>query len=163
MASRAWISIPCGSSASPSVRPWSKPTSSEMGLVSRSFVLGPFATNAYLVTCENTDDTAVIDVGFEPERVVQVVEREKLRVRYLLNTHAHYDHVASMREIQRALGGSYWLHPGDQPLLELLSEQGAAFCLPPAEPPADVHALVDGQILELGKERIEGIHKTGDV
>ena len=62
-----------------------------MGLISQSFVLGPFATNAYLVTCEDTRETAIIDVGFEAERMVEEVRRQQLQVRYLLNTHAHYD------------------------------------------------------------------------
>lgn len=132
-----------------------------MGLLSRSFVLGPFATNAYLVTCEATAETAVIDVGFDPEIVVEVVVREGLRVRYLLNTHAHYDHVARMREVQQRVGGTYWLHPGDQPLLAGLAMQGAAFGLPSAVAPDQVHALVDGQVLELGRETLEIIHTPG--
>jgi glyoxylase-like metal-dependent hydrolase (beta-lactamase superfamily II) len=76
-----------------------------MGLISQSFVLGPFATNAYLVTCEDTRETAIIDVGFEAERMVEEVRRQQLQVRYLLNTHAHYDHIAMMAVVQRELGG----------------------------------------------------------
>jgi glyoxylase-like metal-dependent hydrolase (beta-lactamase superfamily II) len=132
-----------------------------MPLVHRSFVLGPFATNAYLVTCDATAETAVIDVGFEPNRIVEAIERENLRVRYLLNTHAHYDHVGAMREMQSKVGGTYWLHPDDRPLLDALAAQGAAFGLPPASGPDDVHALFDGQRLELGRERLEVIHTPG--
>jgi glyoxylase-like metal-dependent hydrolase (beta-lactamase superfamily II) len=132
-----------------------------MPLVHRSFVLGPFATNAYLVTCDATAETAVIDVGFEPDRIVETIEREGMRVRYLLNTHAHYDHVGAMREMQRRVGGTYWLHPGDQPLLKALGAQGAAFGLPPAAAPDEVHALFDGQRLALGHEHLEVIHTPG--
>jgi glyoxylase-like metal-dependent hydrolase (beta-lactamase superfamily II) len=132
-----------------------------MGLLSRSFVLGPFATNAYLVTCEETRETAVIDVGFEPEGVLDVIERESLVVRHLLNTHAHYDHVASMRAVQEAVGGTYWLHPGDRFLLEAIAQQGAAFGLPDAAPPVDAHDLADGQVLTLGREPITVLHTPG--
>jgi hydroxyacylglutathione hydrolase len=132
-----------------------------MGLTSQSFVLGPFATNAYLVTCEDTRETAVIDIGFEAERIVDVVRRQQLEVRYLLNTHAHYDHVGMMAEVQRQLGGTYWLHPADRFLLDALPQQGAAFGLPPQRPPDDVRELFDGQVLELGKQRIEVIHTPG--
>ncbi len=132
-----------------------------MGLVSRCFELGPFATNAYLVRCESSGETALIDVGFEPEVVIAVVKRERMPVRLLLNTHAHYDHVASMREVQRQVGGTYWLHPADRPLLDHLAEQGAAFGLPPAQPPDQVMDLADGQWLELGQERLRVIHTPG--
>jgi hydroxyacylglutathione hydrolase len=132
-----------------------------MALVYRSFVLGPFATNAYLVTCDATGETAVVDVGFEPEQIAGVIEREGFPVRYLLNTHAHYDHVAAMRALQRRVGGSYWLHPEDRFLLEGLKLQGAAFGLPPAEAPEEVQPLADGQVLPLGRESLEVIHTPG--
>ena len=132
-----------------------------MGLVYRTFTLGPFATNAYLVTCEATRETAVIDVGFDAEEMAGEIARHDLRVRYLLNTHAHYDHVCGMRDLQQKLGGEYWLHPDDRPLLEHLAEQGAAFGLPSAAPPEGIHDLADGQRLLLGSQILEVIHTPG--
>jgi len=129
--------------------------------VSHSLVPGPFATNAYLITCESTGETAVVDVGFDPEVVIAEVKRDRLPVRHLLNTHAHYDHVARMRDVQRALGGTYWLHPGDRPLLDHLAEQAAAFGLPDAQAPEEVHDLADRQLLALGTESLEVIHTPG--
>src|SRR6185295_10062370 len=118
-----------------------------MGLVYRTFTLGPFATNAYLVTCEATRETAVIDVGFDAEEMAGEIDRHDLSVRYLLNTHAHYDHAAGMAELQRRVGGTYWLHRDDQALLDALTLQGASFGLPPAVAPQEVHALEDGMVL----------------
>lgn len=132
-----------------------------MGLAFHSFVLGPFATNAYVIRCEATGEAAVVDVGFEPAGPVELVERAGWKVRYLLNTHAHYDHVAAMAEVQDRLGGSYWLHPGDRPLLAALGVQGAAFGLPPATAPGEIHDLEDGQTLPLGRETLGVIHTPG--
>jgi hydroxyacylglutathione hydrolase len=132
-----------------------------MPLISRSFTLGPFATNAYLITCAATRATAVVDVGFEPEVAVRAVRDLGLEVRYLLNTHAHYDHAAAMRQVQEVVGGDYWLHPEDRFLLDGLAAQGAAFGLPPARRPEPVHDLADGQELTLGQERLQVIHTPG--
>ena len=126
-----------------------------------TLTLGPFETNTYVLTCAATRATAVVDVGFEPEAVLALLRERGLTPRLLLNTHAHYDHVAGMRAVQEALGGDYWLHPGDQPLLEHLGEQGAMFGLPPAQAPAVVHDLADGQSLTLGEETLEVIHTPG--
>jgi glyoxylase-like metal-dependent hydrolase (beta-lactamase superfamily II) len=82
-------------------------------------------------------------------------------VRLLLNTHAHYDHVAGMRVVQQAFGGEYYLHPDDRLLLDHLSEQGAAFGFPPAGPPEGPHDLVHGQTIALGDESIAVIHTPG--
>ena len=132
-----------------------------MPLTQRVLHLGPLDNKSYIIACVATREAAVVDIGFEPEEAIDVVRAGDLRVRYLLNTHAHYDHVAGMRAVQEAVGGEYWLHPDDRPLLDRLSEQGAAFGFPAARPPAVVHDLADGQRLPLGEETIEVIHTPG--
>ena len=123
--------------------------------------LGPLDNSTYLVVHEPTRETAVVDVGFDPEAVLETIARRKLVVRLLLNTHAHYDHVAGMHAIQEACGGEYHLHPADRPLLDHLAEQGAAFGFPPAMPPARPHDLADGQTIALAGDAIEVIHTPG--
>ena len=132
-----------------------------MPLTHRVLHLGPLDNNTYLIVCVATRETAVVDVGFEPEAAIDAVRAADLKVRYVLNTHAHYDHVAGMRTVQEAVGGEYWLHPADRPLLDRLTEQGAAFGFPAAVAPGVVHDLADGQRLPLGEEAIEVIHTPG--
>jgi len=132
-----------------------------MPLVHRTLHIGPFDNNVYIVACARTRQAAVIDVAFEPETVVAEVRDAGLEVRYLLNTHAHYDHAAGMKAAQEALGGDYYLHPDDRPLLDALTQQGAMFGLPPAEGPAVIHDLADGMRLPLGDETLEVIHAPG--
>ena len=132
-----------------------------MPLVSRTLHLGPLDNNTYLIVCPATRDAAVVDVGFEPEAVIRELRAQHLVTRYLLNTHAHYDHAAGMAEVQRACEASYWLHPADLPLLERLSEQGAMFGFPPVARPAEVQALSDRQALPLGDETLTVIHTPG--
>jgi glyoxylase-like metal-dependent hydrolase (beta-lactamase superfamily II) len=132
-----------------------------MPLVARALVLGPFETNAYLVTCTETRETAVIDVGFDPRPIADRLLAEGLPIRYLLNTHAHYDHIAGMRELQERVGGTYWLHPDDRFLADAIAQQGAAFGLPPARAPEEIHDLADGQSLPLGRAALEVLHTPG--
>lgn len=127
----------------------------------RHLRLGPLENNTYVVTCARTRETAVLDVGFEPEAVIELVRRERLPVRWLLGTHAHYDHAAGMLAVQRAVGGTYALHPADAPLLRVLSEQGAMFGFPPAEPPAVEHDLADGERVPLGDTALEVLFTPG--
>jgi glyoxylase-like metal-dependent hydrolase (beta-lactamase superfamily II) len=132
-----------------------------MALRTWSLTLGPFETNAFLFACERTREAAVVDVGFEPERMIAAIREHGLTVRYLLNTHAHYDHVAAMRDLQEAIGGEYWLHPDDGFLLEGLDRQAAMFGLPLARAPESYQRLFDGQVIQLGDERLSVIHTPG--
>lgn len=131
-------------------------------LENRSFHdVGPFANNVYVVTDPVTRETAVIDAGFEPERVVELVRREGLRVRWLLATHAHYDHVAAMLAVQRAVGGDFALHPADRPLLAAVAVQGSMFGLPPVAVPEVALDLAEGQRIPLGEETLEVLFTPG--
>ena len=103
----------------------------------------------------------MLDVGFDADLVVREIRARGLQVRYLLGTHAHYDHVAGMGAVQRAVGGSFWLHPEDMFLLAALDLQGQNFGLPPAEAPHETHPLSDGQNLPLGEEALTVIHTPG--
>src|SRR5262245_38074657 len=131
-------------------------------LENRSFTdVGPFANNIYLVTDPATRETAVIDVGFEPEKVIDLIRRERLAVRWLLATHAHYDHVAAMLPVQRAVGGVFALHPADRPLLERVELQGSMFGLPPVEVPKLEHELVRGDGVPLGEQWLDVLFTRG--
>ena len=123
--------------------------------------VGPFENNIYVVTDNATKETAIIDVGFEPEKVIDLVKREKLDVRWLLATHAHYDHIAAMLPVQRAAGGVFALHPEDQPLLERVEFQGSMFGLPPVEVPKVGHELAAGQRIPLGEQWLDVLFTPG--
>jgi len=123
--------------------------------------VGPFANNIYLVTDAATRETAVVDVGFEPERVIDLVREAGLRVRWLLATHAHYDHVAAMLPVQQALGGDFALHPADRPLLEQVAFQGSMFGLPPVDVPEVALELEEGMRVPLGEQSLVVLFTPG--
>ena len=132
-----------------------------MPLLQHALRLGPLENNSYLIVDSATRETAVVDVGFDPEAAIAAIRENDLNVRWLLATHGHYDHVAGMREVQHAAGGEFRIHAADRPLLALLSAQGAMFGFPPAEPPASVGELSDRESIPLGEGRLEVIHTPG--
>jgi hydroxyacylglutathione hydrolase len=132
-----------------------------MPLIHRHFTLGPFETNSYLLYDEATREAAVMDVGFDPDVMRQAVERERLKVRWLLATHAHYDHVAAMAAMEDAFGLPVHLHPEDRPLLDALGSQATLFGLPPAAAPRRLEPLAEGMHIPLGGEALEVLHTPG--
>jgi hydroxyacylglutathione hydrolase len=132
-----------------------------MPIVHQTLALGPLDNRTYVLRCAVTGEAALVDVGFEADAAIDAARRLGVAVRWLLATHAHYDHVAGMDEAQRALGGTFRLHPADRPLLAMLGAQGAAFGFPPASGPAEVSDLADGEHVPLGEESLEVIHTPG--
>ena len=122
--------------------------------------VGLIQTNCYVVGCEDTMVGAIIDPGGHPERILAEVERQGLTIRYVLDTHAHFDHTDANGAIVAATGATLALHPGDLPLLK--ASGGAMFFGMKAQtsPPPDLE-LADGDELAVGKLRFQVLHTPG--
>jgi glyoxylase-like metal-dependent hydrolase (beta-lactamase superfamily II) len=73
--------------------------------------LGPFSTNAYILTCRKTGDSVVIDVPSEAGRILE--ELEKTHPQNILITHNHFDHAGALSQLPSALNVSVVAHPAD--------------------------------------------------
>jgi glyoxylase-like metal-dependent hydrolase (beta-lactamase superfamily II) len=61
---------------------------------------GPLATNCYILIEEETRETAVIDPGGEPDKLIEVLERNNVNVKYILLTHGHFDHTGAVVQLK---------------------------------------------------------------
>jgi len=61
-----------------------------------SFVLGEFQTNCFVVTVPGSPRCWIVDCGYDPEPMLDHVERERLEPVALLLTHCHSDHIAGV-------------------------------------------------------------------
>ncbi len=122
--------------------------------------VGLMQTNCYVVGCEETKEGVVIDPGGHPERILAEVDRRGLTVKYVLNTHAHFDHTDANGAIVAATGAPLALHPEDRPLL-VASGGAALFGLqadPSPPPDLDLHG---GDQLEVGTLCFKVLHTPG--
>jgi hydroxyacylglutathione hydrolase len=87
----------------------------------------PFLQNAYVVSCEATRETVLIDPGDAVEAMLDAVANGGLRPTAILLTHAHLDHVTGVPRAKAALGVPIWLHRDDLFLYEAAVEQGRMF------------------------------------
>ena len=71
--------------------------------------LGDFQTNCYLVWDEDMN-CAVIDPGYEAERILAKLQAESLTLRSILLTHGHFDHVGAVKVLVEKTGASVWLN-----------------------------------------------------
>lgn len=98
----------------------------------------PFYKNGFVVGCERTREAVVIDPGDEIDEVLAAARRRQLRVRFILLTHAHLDHITGVAAAKQSLGVDVYLHRDDLPLYEHVVEQGAMFGLTLVrQPPVD--------------------------
>lgn len=129
-------------------------------IVARATV-GPFQENSYVVGDPDTGDAALVDPGDEPEALAELVTSRGLTPRFVVNTHAHLDHVGAVAALKARYGIPFLLHPGDRMWLENLDMQARMFGLETPETPGVDRWLADGEELALGNRRFRVIHTPG--
>ena len=127
----------------------------------QKFVLGPVATNAYLIADTDTGDAVVIDPGGDGHLIVRAAEERSWQIRQIWLTHAHFDHLGGVGEV---VDGSdalqVGLHPDDLPLWK--HKGGAAFFGMDVDPgPEPTLVFQHGQILQVGSHKFEVRHAPG--
>jgi len=104
----------------------------------------PFFKNGFVVGCEDTREAIVIDPGDEVDQLLEAVGQHGLKVRYILLTHAHFDHITGVATAKAALGVPVGLHRADNFLYEAVVDQGRMFGLH-IEPQPSVDFFYDGE------------------
>ncbi len=123
--------------------------------------VGPFAANCFIVGCEDTLEAAVIDPGDEVDRILLSLAESKLKVKYIINTHSHFDHVGGNARMKEVTGGDILIHKLDAPMLGHLGEVAQSFGLSMENsPPAD-RELEEGDIIILGTIEMTVAHPPG--
>jgi len=105
--------------------------------------LGPFATNAYVIICQQTRDSVLIDA---PSSASTIVERLKgTNPKYILLTHNHMDHTGALSELRSKLKVPLGAHAADSKSL----------------PSPPERLLNDGDVVLFGKVKLEVLHTPG--
>ena len=133
-----------------------------MALIREQLAVGPLQCNCTILADPESRDAIVIDPGEDADLIVQRLRRHDLRVRYLLHTHAHLDHVGATAPVKEALGGQACLHDGDRFLYDDVAAQARMIGLPapPAPPPVE-HWLQGGETIDVQGFGLRVLHTPG--
>ena len=125
-------------------------------------IVGPIQANCYVVYEEKTKEALVIDPGAEGTRIYQEIEDLGLKVKYIVNTHGHLDHIGGNEVLKKATGAQLCIHQADSAMLtnpknnfSFFSGKGEV-----RSPEAD-EFVQDGDILEVGELQFQILHTPG--
>jgi len=105
--------------------------------------LGPFGTNAYIVTCRKMRDSALIDAPAEANIIIDKLKNTNPK--YILLTHNHMDHIGALAQLRAGLKVPLAAHALDAGNL--------------TSPPEIL--LSDGNAVSLGNLKFEVLHTPG--
>ncbi|NLH00764.1 MAG: MBL fold metallo-hydrolase [Clostridiales bacterium] len=120
----------------------------------KSLTLGHIQTNCYIVTDENTLECAIIDPGAESNTIMDYLEENKLKCRYILLTHGHFDHTGAVEEVMRQTGATVCMHKKD--VRRTIAELGFRY-----NPPKGTVFIKEGDKINVGSLVFEVIETPG--
>ena len=136
-------------------------------MILKAVITGMFDSNCYILSDEG--EAAIIDPGADVEDIARVLDEQGsklglnngLKLKYIIMTHAHIDHIAQVDNLRCALGGKTVVHKDDAPLLGNARLNGSTlFMRSRTFDMADI-LVSDGDVLELGKAKLDIIHTPG--
>jgi len=130
-------------------------------IIHETMVVGPLQCNCSLLACARTKQAVIIDPGDEGERIYQRVQELGLEIKYILHTHAHFDHIGGTGIIRSKTEAPCCLHRDDEVLYQQLPMQGQMFGMKFEAAPAIEKYLEDGDSLRFGDVEFEVIHTPG--
>lgn len=121
-----------------------------------------FGSNTYLAVNEEAKEAVLVDAGTSASQILDHLEQNGLKLKAILLTHGHPDHLLSLNEVAEATGAPSYMHEEDSRLLEyippmLLNMMG----LDKLELPTEFLPLEDGQELELAGMKFKVLYTPG--
>jgi hydroxyacylglutathione hydrolase len=106
--------------------------------------IGSMQNLSYILADEKTKEAAVIDPGFDHEKILKEAQDHKLKITKILLTHAHFDHVTDLPALAKATKAEIYIQEKE-----------------PFQTNLSLNKVKDNQIISLGNLKIKAIHTPG--
>lgn len=117
--------------------------------------------NCYIVQDEETKETIIIDPGNMPEALVNLIETMQIKLKYIVLTHCHGDHIAGAQKMREKYGGKILIHTKDSEGLRNINiNLSTHIGLEPVIIEEDAR-LNDGDLIHIGNLEFQIIHTPG--
>ncbi|HUV76887.1 MAG TPA: MBL fold metallo-hydrolase [Desulfobacterales bacterium] len=130
-------------------------------MIIKELVVGPLMANCFICGCSKTKEAVVIDPGGDADTILLSLADSKLKVKYIINTHGHFDHVSANGKMKDATGADILIHPLDASMLEKLSSNAAFFGVSVENSPPCDQTLEEGDTVSFGDITLKVIHTPG--
>ncbi len=129
-------------------------------MIIRALSLGALETNCYVLGCADSRQGVVIDPADDADEILRAIGEQRLAIRAVLVTHAHFDHIMAAAEVVEATGAPLALHRAELPLYR---QGGGAFLFGFASPrlPEPGICIDEGSGIAFGSHTLEVLLTPG--
>ncbi len=129
-------------------------------MILKGLVVGPFASNCYIIGSESGKEGMIIDPGDDAGAILGVVNDEGLKIGIIALTHNHIDHIGALKEVGEVTGAEVAVHADDAgSLQEQAVDTMFGLSYPPPAPPDRL--LKGGDSIDVGDLHFLVLHTPG--
>jgi len=130
-------------------------------MIQKGLTVGLLEVNCYILGDEETKEAVVIDPGGDEEEILEALKNAELNLKYIIDTHGHFDHVDANQPLKVATGAKIAIHEADalmlsQPSAEAMFFTGNRLRLSQAD-----LLLKEDDLLSFGPYRLKVLHTPG--
>jgi hydroxyacylglutathione hydrolase len=126
-----------------------------------SFPVGPLLCNCTILGDEETREAIVIDPGDDVSRIHKRLTEQGLKLKQILVTHGHIDHVGGALKLKRLTGAPIYMNENDLAQLDIMDTQAAWLGVRAPETAPPDEGLKEGQIVGLESYPAQVLHTPG--
>lgn len=125
----------------------------------QTIVVGTLEENCYILT--HNGEAAVVDPGAQGDKIISEIEKSGAKLKMILLTHGHFDHIGAVSHLARYSGAPVYIHTMDAPMLRDNVKNLSFMTMEEVEPYEGEKALSGGEVLTLGEKEIKVHHTPG--
>jgi len=129
-------------------------------MIFNQYEVGHFSVFCYLIGDEESKEALFIDPADDTDMLISEARSRGLTIKYIVNTHAHVDHIMGNAEMVKKTGAKIIIHEKDAPLLVRQPPDLLAMFRAKPSPPADI-LVKDGDLIQVGKIGVKVLHTPG--
>lgn len=130
-------------------------------MIFEEIAVGPLSVNCFVLGCESSKDGIVIDPGGDVELIELAVRKHGLKIRTIINTHGHFDHIGGNCRAIKTFGARLLIHQSDAYLLGKVAEVAGMYGMSGENSPEPDGFLYDDMDIVFGNYAIKVLHTPG--
>src|SRR5713226_9259299 len=123
--------------------------------------VGMLQCNCSILGDESSREAIVVDPGDNIDQILLILAQHELRVKAIVITHAHIDHIGGAQKLKASTGAPVYMNEDDAPLYDTLEMQAGWLGVPTPERTEIDSPLRDGDTLHLGPAELHALHTPG--
>jgi len=130
-------------------------------MIQKGLMVGLLEVNCYILGDEETKEAVVIDPGGDEEEILEALKYAELNLKYIIDTHGHFDHVDANQPLKEATGAKIAIHEADAQMLSQPSADAMFFTGNRVRLSQADLLLKEDDLLSFGTYRLKVLHTPG--